>query len=387
MRRYDLDWLRVLVFLLLIFYHVGMFFVPWEWHIKNNRLYEWLEYPMLFVNQWRLPILFVISGMGTSYALAKRTGKQFAAERLKRLLIPLTAGILLIVPPQVYYERLSSGAFFGSYWDFWPSRAFLGVYPEGNFSWHHLWFLPYLLVFSLPFTPLFLYFRKNPGNPFLRWIEQQVKSPVGFSWFLLPLVLPQIFLRPYFPETHALIGDWYTLTNYGLLFMYGFILIMVRESFWKTVQENRRPFLLIGLLAFNSWLFLVFNDNVPIWAEYLKPILKVINCWSWVLVLFGYAAKYLNKKSEAISYANQAVYPFYILHQTITVSLGFYIRDLDWSLGTKALLLVAGTFVISGVLYEFLIRRLQFLRPLFGLKQETNKRIKPQVAETVSLRP
>ncbi|MDX1602949.1 MAG: acyltransferase family protein [Salinimicrobium sediminis] len=387
MRRYDLDWLRVLVFLLLIFYHVGMFFVPWEWHIKNNRLYEWLEYPMLFVNQWRLPILFVISGMGTSYALAKRTGKQFAAERLKRLLIPLTAGILLIVPPQVYYERLSSGAFFGSYWDFWPSRAFLGVYPEGNFSWHHLWFLPYLLVFSLAFTPLFLYFRKNPGNPFLRWIEQQVKSPVGFSWFLLPLVLPQIFLRPYFPETHALIGDWYTLTNYGLLFMYGFILIMVRESFWKTVQENRRPFLLIGLLAFNSWLFLVFNDNVPIWAEYLKPILKVINCWSWVLVLFGYAAKYLNKKSEAISYANQAVYPFYILHQTITVSLGFYIRDLDWSLGTKALLLVAGTFVISGVLYEFLIRRLQFLRPLFGLKQEANKRIKPQVAETVSLRP
>ena len=119
----------------------------------------------------------------------------------------------------------------------------------------------------------------------------------------------------------------------------------------------------------------------------LKPVLKVINCWSWILVLFGYAAKYLNKKSEAISYANQAVYPFYILHQTITVSLGFYIRDLDWSLGTKALLLVAGTFVISGVLYEFLIRRLQFLRPLFGLKQETNKRIKPQVAATVSLRP
>ncbi len=387
MRRYDLDWLRVLVFLLLIFYHVGMFFVPWEWHIKNNRLYEWLEYPMLFVNQWRLPILFVISGMGTSYALAKRTGKQFAAERLKRLLIPLTAGILLIVPPQVYYERLSSGAFFGSYWEFWPSRAFLGVYPEGNFSWHHLWFLPYLLVFSLAFTPLFLYFRKNPRNPFLRWIEQQLKSPVGFSWFLLPLVLTQIFLRPYFPETHALIGDWYTLTNYGLLFLYGFILIMVRESFWKTVQKNRRPFLLIGLLAFNSWLFLVFNDNVPIWAEYLKPILKVINCWSWILVLFGYAAKYLNKKSEAISYANQAVYPFYILHQTITVSLGFYIRDLDWSLGTKSLLLVAGTFVIWGVLYEFLIRRLQFLRPLFGLKQEANKRIKPQVAETVSLRP
>ena len=59
-RRYDLDWLRVIVFGLLIFYHVGMFFVPWGWHIKNNEIYGWLRYPMLFVNQWRLPILFVI---------------------------------------------------------------------------------------------------------------------------------------------------------------------------------------------------------------------------------------------------------------------------------------------------------------------------------------
>ncbi len=387
MRRYDLDWLRVLVFLLLIFYHVGMFFVPWDWHIKNNRLYEWLEYPMLFVNQWRLPILFVISGMGTSYALAKRNGNQFATERIKRLLLPLAVGIVLIVPPQVYFERLSSGTFSGNYWDFWPSHAFLGVYPEGNFSWHHLWFLPYLLVFSLAFTPLFLYLRNNPGNRFLCWVEQQVKKPAGFLWFLLPLLMTQVFLRPYFPETHALVGDWYTVANYSILFLYGFLLIMVKEVFWKTVQQNRRPLLILGILAFSSWLLLIFQFNGIVWADYLKPLIKVINCWSWILALFGYAAKYLNKKSAAISYANQAVYPFYILHQTVTVSLGFYLRDLDWSLGEKAVLLVAGTFIISGVLYEFFIRRVNLLRPLFGLKQETGKTIKPgKLAEALAVR-
>lgn len=387
MRRYDLDWLRVLVFLLLIFYHVGMFFVPWEWHIKNNRLYEWLEYPMLFVNQWRLPILFVISGMGTSYALAKRSGSQFATERIKRLLLPLAVGIVLIVPPQVYFERLSSGAFSGSYWDFWPSHAFLGVYPEGNFSWHHLWFLPYLLVFSLAFTPLFLYLRNNPGNRFLRWVEQQVKSPVGFLWFLFPLLLTQVFLRPYFPETHALVGDWFTLANYSILFLYGFVLIMVKEVFWKTIQQNRRPFLVAGILAFSFWLLLILQFNGNEWADYLKPLIKVINCWSWILALFGYAAKYLNKKSAAISYANQAVYPFYILHQTVTVSLGFYLRDLDWTFGQKAVLLVAGTFIISAVLYEFLIRRINLLRPLFGLKLEIGKTVKSgEVVEPVPIR-
>ncbi|MEM6864355.1 MAG: glucan biosynthesis protein, partial [Bacteroidota bacterium] len=50
-RRYDIDWLRVIVFGLLIFYHVGMFFVPWDWHIKNNIIYDWLRWPMLFLNQ------------------------------------------------------------------------------------------------------------------------------------------------------------------------------------------------------------------------------------------------------------------------------------------------------------------------------------------------
>src|SRR5690606_16631767 len=106
MRRYDLDWLRVIVFGLLIFYHVGMFFVPWGFHIKNNSIYDWLRYPMLFLNQWRLPILFVISGMGTYYALSKRSARQFALERINRLLLPLAVGMLFIVPPQIYIERI-----------------------------------------------------------------------------------------------------------------------------------------------------------------------------------------------------------------------------------------------------------------------------------------
>ncbi len=134
MRRYDLDWLRVIAFALLIFYHVGMFFVPWSWHIKNNETSEWLTLPMWFLNQWRLPLLFVISGMGTYFSLQKRTGGQFMRERVIRLLIPFVFGMLFIIPPQVYIERLANSQFTGSYFDFWPSEAFIGTYPEGNIS-------------------------------------------------------------------------------------------------------------------------------------------------------------------------------------------------------------------------------------------------------------
>ncbi|MEL7147300.1 MAG: acyltransferase family protein, partial [Bacteroidota bacterium] len=148
-RRYDLDWLRVIVFGLLIFYHAGMFFVPWGWHIKNNEIYRWLIWPMLFLNQWRLPILFVISGMGTYFALSYRSGWQFAKERWLRLGLPILVGMLFIVPPQVYIERVADGDFTGSYLTYWTTIAFEGAYPTGNISWHHLWFLPYLLIFSL----------------------------------------------------------------------------------------------------------------------------------------------------------------------------------------------------------------------------------------------
>lgn len=378
MRRYDLDWLRVLVFLLLIFYHVGMFFVPWEWHIKNNNLFRWLEYPMLFVNQWRLPILFVISGMGTSYALAKRNGNQYAAERIKRLLIPLVVGIILIVPPQVYFERLTNGQFFGSYLDFWPFEAFLGVYPEGNFSWHHLWFLPYLLIFSLVFIPVFLHFKTNPENRFLSWVKKQLATPPGFLWFLLPLLMTQLMLKPYFPVTHALVGDWYTLANYSILFFYGFVFIMVKDVFWKSVLEYRGLFLVSGIFFFSLWLLLILKSNSD-WMGYVAPFAKVINYWSWILALFGYSAKYLNKQSSILSYANQAVYPFYILHQTVTVSLGFYLKDLDWGFWAKSTLLVCGTFLISWILYEFFIRRWNFLRPLFGLKSAKAKGTMPSL--------
>ena len=162
-----------------------MFFVPWGWHIKNNVIYEWFAVPMYFLNQWRIPILFVISGMGTYYALGKRSRKQFSRERLRRLGFPLLIGMLLIVPPQVYIERIAHAQFTGGYFDFWPSQAFTPVYPEGNLSWHHLWFLPYLLIFSLILVPIFYRLRKNPQNRFTNWIRNNMGmrhwSPTGKS--------------------------------------------------------------------------------------------------------------------------------------------------------------------------------------------------------------
>ncbi|MGB5820252.1 MAG: acyltransferase family protein [Saonia sp.] len=368
MRRYDLDWLRVIVFGLLIFYHVGMFFVPWGFHIKNNSIYHWLIYPMLFLNQWRLPILFVISGMGTYYALNKRSAKQFALERMLRLYIPLAIGMLLIIPPQVYIERLVNGQFSGNYFEFWPCHAFNGIYPEGNFSWHHLWFLPYLLLFSLVLIPVFIYLRKKPANKFIQWTRVQAAKPFGLYWFIIPLYLCESLVEPFFPVTHALIGDWFTILSSILFFFYGFVLISVKEEFWKTVEKNRRRYLFLGIIGFAIFMAIILNFEDSTSVHFTEALVKMFNLWSWILALFGYAAHYMNKPSKVLSYANESVYPFYILHQTVTLIIGYYIMDLAWGFFPKFSILVLVTFFGSWLVYEFGIRRWKIIRPLFGLK-------------------
>lgn len=368
MRRYDLDWLRVLVFALLIFYHVGMLFVPWDFHLKNNTTYQWMTYPMWFVNQWRLPILFVISGMGTFYAFQKRSGKKFILERAVRLYIPLTIGMLFIVPPQVFYERLYRNQFTGNYLDFWPSKAFTGIYPDGNFSWHHLWFLPYLLLFSIMLIPVFLYMKEHLDNHLTLFVQKVIKRPAGWFVFIIPLYLAEAFVEPFFPVTHALIGDWFTVVNYLMLFFFGFVLVTVKDDFWQGVVAYRKLFLATGVVSFSVMLIMVLSfEDSPV-RHFIEAFFKVVNLWAWILALFGFAAKHLNKKSQTLAYANEAVYPFYILHQTVMLIFAYYLIDADWTLWEKFFVLVLATFGVSWIIYELLIRRWKYLRPLFGLK-------------------
>src|ERR1700744_5352610 len=72
-RRVDLDWVRIGAFGLLIFYHVGMLYVSWRFHIKSVHRITALEPPMLALNPWRLELLFLVSGAATRFMLRKYT--------------------------------------------------------------------------------------------------------------------------------------------------------------------------------------------------------------------------------------------------------------------------------------------------------------------------
>lgn len=370
-RRYDIDCIRVIAFVLLIVYHVGMFFTPWGWHVKNNVLYPKLEYPMLFLNQWRLPLLFVISGMGTYFALGKRSGKQYLSERLKRLLLPFIIGVLVVVPPQVYIEKIDLGLNYGGYFGFWPAHFFDGVYPEGNFSWHHLWFILYLFVYSVLFLPLFLYIKRRKDNWFSKKMTWLVSSATGLIVLSLPLFVWKILLADKYPSTNAFFGDWFNLLYYATFFVLGFMLIDAKDRFWKSIETFRNTFLCMGVLSFSLLMYLWFGGlQDSLLLNVARKMVQTLNVWGWILTIIGFAAFYLNKPSKRLTYANEAVYPFYILHQTIIVVLGYYMRDWDMGFFVKFPILIILTFSISWVIYEFAIRRFKLIRPFFGLKNK-----------------
>ncbi len=367
MRKYDLDWLRVLAFSLLIVHHVNFFFVPWEWIVKNNVLYKWIAIPMQFMSQWRLPLLFLISGIGTFYALYKKSAGGFIKERFTRLIIPLVFAVVFITPPQTYILRRVNGIT-ESFLDFWPIKALNGFYPQGNLFWHHLWFLPYLFLFCIVLLPVFLYLRRHPDAGIIRLARKITASPLGIYLMVVPLYIPEAFLHPYYPHNLLLVGDWHALSYYLMYFFYGFLLVSAGDSFFDTATRYKKIYLLAAILFSGMYMVLKLKFEDAPFAFYIGPLLTVLNAWSWLLTFFGFAKTYLSKPSPLLAYANQAVYPFYILHQTIIVIIGFYIKDWHMGFAGKFSILLAGTFIGCWLLYEFVIRRVKWLRPLFGLK-------------------
>tara|TARA_Y100000815_G_scaffold241824_1_gene238334 strand:- start:789 stop:1757 length:969 start_codon:yes stop_codon:yes gene_type:complete len=322
---------------------------------------------MLFLNRWRMPLLFIISGMGAALSLRKRTSIQFTKERFVRLLLPLLFGICIIVPPQIYIERLSNFEFSGSYFEFWPTESFKGTYPKGNLSWHHLWFLPYILTYSLLLLPIFHYLKRKPNCRLLQWTSKRIPSKYGVFLLLIPLFLMECFLDPFFPITHGLFDDWFNFFYNLVLFLYGFIFILQQELFFNTVSSYYKTYFKIGCITFPLFLFIIsYADG---WQRhFIEATVNQINMWTWLLCFFGMSSQFLNKKSKLISYCNTAVYPFYILHQTIIIIVAYYCKDKDWSFVTKFLFITLTTFLICFLLYHFIIRKMKLLKIMMGFK-------------------
>ena len=375
-RRCDIDALRVFAFSLLILYHVAMFYVEdWGWHIKSSYQAEWLQFPMLLVNQWRMPLLFIISGLAVSFVWRRYTPGRFVLRRLYRLLLPLVFGMAFIVAPQCYYEALGKGIIepgFGKFMlQYLTFQDFPGDAWGGEeiivWTWNHLWYLAYVLFYSLLLIPLAMLL----DGPLQR-VRSGFLALRGFGIFALPVALLMVygaFVFPKFPYiSHAFADDWYAHAMYGTFFLIGF-LIGRDEGFWSELERMRVFTLASAVVCFA--LFMTRDLFVPegsfALADEFRALITYSNRWLWVIAIFGWGHRLLNRPSPWLSYATQAVYPWYILHQTLIIVIGANLAGFSLGPIVEPALVLSGTIAGCYVLYEYVIRRVRFLQPLFGV--------------------
>lgn len=374
-RLYFLDWVRILAFFILILYHVGMYYVSWDWHVKSPFAGTGPEPFMMLSSPWRLGLLFFIAGAGASLMLRKLGAASFLRRRSLRLLVPLVFGMLVIVPPQPYLEVVEKLGYAGGYGDFMRLylQAYNGFCREDCLilpTWNHLWFVAYLWIYTVLLGAIVAL----PAARFDRIAARTGALLHGWKLIALPaalLALARINLVEHFPTNHSVVGDWYNHAMSFLPFLLGALVARV-PGFWTRLAPLRWQALGIAALG---WTLLVIWDAVtyevvpPQVVAMIRPVMYAVYAllaWSAIVAACGFAARHLDRDGPARRYLNEAIFPVYILHQTLIVVLAHGMKPLHIAPGTEAVLLVVLTLSLSFGAFE-LIKRVQVLRPLFGL--------------------
>ena len=377
-----MDWLRIGAFALLILYHIGMVFVPWNFHVKADPLVRWALLPMLVVNAWRLSLLFVVSGYA-SRALLRRAGGLggFMRNRSFRLLVPLAFGIAVVVPPQLWVELVTKSGYDASYLHFWTHDYFgfrtMAGLPMPN--WNHLWFVGYLYLYTA-LLALAIWAVRLPA---LQSAFDRLFGGIGV--IVLPLaylVLVHSWWLPMVGETHLFVGDWIAHLSYLPAFLFGFALAG-SEPVMKAIA---RWWLLALGIAVTGYLF-IMGAELGWWRGGLMTQRTYIRLygsahafeqWGGLIALIGAAERWFNRDRPLRPMLTEAVFPFYIAHQTIIVVVMYWLLPAGLPLWADFAILVTST--IAGCWAFYLIgRSIGWLRPLIGLR----RRIRPLAAPII----
>lgn len=371
-RRHDLDWLRVIAILSVFLYHSTRFFDPGFWHVKDPITYDQAGLFQAFLATWMMPFIFLISGASIFYAMNKGGAGTFFKDKALRLFVPLLVAIFTYAPVQIYLERITHGQFSGSFFA-WLPHYFEGIYlgdgSAGNFAIipMHMWYVFFLLLYCVLFYPLFRWW-KGRGRRALETIGNVIASP-WTSWLVLSL--PILILHLFVSDTafEAGSGGWPYL-YYPFFLIYGFV-----TASNERLQTNLRRMcwfnLVLGTAFITTLMILAATPSLAALNDELGDLFWILSANTLLPAFLGLGMRYLTFTNPFHKYASEAVMGFYILHQTILLVVGYFV--VDWALPSfvKWAIITGGSFIVIMALYEFLIRRVNIIRWLCGMKPLT----------------
>ena len=359
-RRHDLDWLRVLGVLLLIPFHVALIFVLQPYTIMYIR--DVINSPILsvvtgFIHIWHMPMLFIISGAATYFALGIRSPAGYIRERFLRLFIPLTLGLATYIPFTIYIQHSHNLSLQAGYLGFFRIDLAHLDGMNGAFTPAHLWFILYLFVFSLVGLPLFIWLRSERGRRVTKRLGTAIQAPLSLIMLGIPLTIA---------AATGILGAMKPL-YYFIIFFYGFVFAS-DIRFQQSIDKLTWAALAYGIFE------AVINVTIPIerytawtWQWMALGLMYQMGRWALTLATLGLGHRFLNRTSNLLRYASEAAMPFYLLHMTFSVVTGYYVIRLNAPVAVKYPLIVLIATGLTWIAYE-LVRRWNVSRWLFGMK-------------------
>jgi glucan biosynthesis protein C len=373
-RKYELDWLRVLAILFVFLYHSTRFFNLGDWHVKNADTYVWIEMWNVFATRWMMPLFFIISGASLFFAMEKSGGfRRFYVDKFLRLMIPVLCASVTHSILQVYLERLSHGQFSGSFFSFIPEYfkgVYLGIGMRGNFAYHgmHLWYLFFLFLYGLICYGLFSWFKGSGGKILERTTTFLSMPGLIYVWFSIPLILMNAFI----PQAVLKVGSGGWGFLYYIWFLISGYLIVSSDRLQMLIKKQRWTSLVLGIVLSTIYLHQLFGPSHAILTTWVSnwayALLSFFSAWSWLFAILGFGMRFLAFDRPVLSYANEGVLPFYILHQTVLLSIGYFIMNWEIPDALKWAVVFISSFAIIILLYVLFIRKFDLLRFMFGMK-------------------
>jgi glucan biosynthesis protein C len=372
-RLHYLDWLRVLAVVMVFVFHAVKPFNIGDWVIMNSETSMAATVFFALVSPWGMPFFFLLAGAGSWFALRRRTAGQYVNERIGRLLLPLIVGSLIFTPIQNYFD-----------WRFWTAKLNvqvsylqnqLGRWTGANpsiFSWigYHLWFLGFLFSFSLIALSLFLWLKHQSGQGLISRLAKLCERRGAMLLFIVPLLVIQLATRPFDSQEKS----WADFSFYLAFFVLGYLLY-ADERFMRTIRRDWWILLATGIAAILCILAALALADVTTWFDtptmpefYLFWTLVTVAAWSWTAFMLFVGMRFLDFRNKWLEAGQEAVVPFYVLHQPVIVIIAFYVVQWQAGVTVKMLAVVLASFVVTAGIYGLLIRRVAPLRALFGMK-------------------
>ncbi len=348
MRKLYIDNLRWSIVLLLFPYHIFMIYNNFESFYIHGIENDGLSRILGAVWPWFMPVLFVIAGISSAYALQKRSGSEYLKERILKLLVPLIFGILLLVPIQSYMAELFHNGK-GNYWNYFTQISDLTGYA-GGFTPGHLWFILYLFAVSLLALPIMLNNKINIKK--LR--VQGLSVPYLLLLFLIPL-----FMQVVLDIKGKSVGEYFAF------FMLGYY-ILSQEGILAKLDRYR--LFLFGTFLLGFLFMFLYGEALYGINQYLYEVTVEFYAWVAVLALIGMSRHYLDFQNNITRYLSKSSFGIYLFHQSWIVCVAYYTFNISQNTGVQILLIMLGSIPLTFFTYE-LCKRIRILRFIFGLNK------------------